>query len=189
MARTKKQQQDYYEALGVRPDATTEDIRSAYMKRAVRVHPDRNPSPTATEEFQELADAYYVLSDTTRRRQYDSERDSSRANAQTSFGDTHANADNIFGDVFEDMLRPEVGTPSSWWSTVGMVSGGTLGFILANLPGAVVGGFAGKKLGAIRDRTGRPVYDSFKDLPHARKVEVLGAIAAQILGTGMGGPK
>ncbi|KAJ1647135.1 hypothetical protein LPJ64_001466 [Coemansia asiatica] len=166
---------DYYALLGVSSTATSEEIRTAYMKKAVRTHPDRNPSPTATQEFQQLADAYYTLSDPARRATYDRDRPHTTE---------HADAENVFGDVFEDLLRPEVVSNSAFWATLGLVSGAVLGFILANLPGAFIGGFAGKKLGAVRDSTGRPVYDSFKELPHARKAQVLAAIAAHVLGAG-----
>ncbi|KAJ2000203.1 hypothetical protein GGI04_004242 [Coemansia thaxteri] len=171
---------DYYAILGVSRSASRDDIRSAYMKKAVQVHPDRNSSPNATREFQDLADAYYTLSDPARRAEYDRTHKRTRG----------ADADDVFGDVFEDLLRPEVGADgeasSTWWATLGMVSGATLGLIVANVPGAVVGGFAGRKLGAIRDSTGRPVYDSFRELPHARKLQVLAAVAAHVLGPAFG---
>ncbi|KAJ1895721.1 hypothetical protein LPJ66_004415 [Kickxella alabastrina] len=171
---------DYYSILSVSPSATADEIRTAYMKKAVKVHPDRNTSPTATQDFQQLADAYYTLSDRTRRTAYDSARPTAAP---------HADADNVFGDVFEDLLRPEVQGGSSLWGILGLISGAALGFILGNVPGALVGGFAGKKLGAVRDNTGRPVYDSFKELPHARKLQVLSAIAAHVLGGAAGRPK
>ncbi|KAJ2357092.1 hypothetical protein IWW50_004378 [Coemansia erecta] len=173
---------DYYELLGVSPTATDSEIRSAYMEKALAAHPDRNPSPTATHEFQQVADAYYTLSDRSRRAAYDEARPNKGPSAQAA----HADADSVFGDVFEDMLRPEVaGEQSGWlWSMLGLAGGAIIGFIVANLPGAFIGGFAGRQLGGVRDRTGRPVYDSFKELPHARKVQVLSALAAQVLGTG-----
>ncbi|KAJ1800448.1 hypothetical protein LPJ59_001091 [Coemansia sp. RSA 2399] len=176
---------DYYAILGVGPTATPEEIRTAYMKRAVQVHPDRNPSATATQEFQALADAYYVLGDRDRRSRYDQEQRSSRPGTAPQ----QADAEDVFGDVFEDMLRPEVSGQSSWWALLGMFSGAILGIIVANLPGALVGGFVGRKLGAVRDRTGKPVYDSFKELSHSRKAQILGALAAQVLGSGFGGGK
>ncbi|KAJ1664403.1 hypothetical protein IW140_004100 [Coemansia sp. RSA 1813] len=186
-----KTAKDYYSILGVSPTATPEEIRTAYMKRAVQVHPDRNPSATATQEFQALADAYYVLSDRDRRSQYD--RAQQQEPSFTGERREHADPEDVFGDVFEDMLRPEVGgqssSSSSWWAMLGMIGGGILGIIIANLPGALVGGFVGRKLGAVRDRTGKPVYDSFKELPHSRKAQVLGALAAQVLGTSLGGNK
>ncbi|KAJ1737643.1 hypothetical protein LPJ72_000300 [Coemansia sp. Benny D160-2] len=181
---------DYYAILGVSPEASTEEIRTAYMKRALQVHPDRNASATATKEFQALADAYYVLGDTERRSQYDREHSRPGMSSQQQQQRQHTDAEDVFGDVFEDILRPEVNSRlSSWWAMLGMLSGGILGIIIGNLPGAVVGGFVGRKLGSIRDRTGKPVYDSFKELPHSRKAQVLSAIAAQILGSSIGGNK
>ncbi|KAJ2739090.1 hypothetical protein H4S06_006343 [Coemansia sp. BCRC 34490] len=187
---------DYYAILGVSPEASTEEIRTAYMKRALQVHPDRNASATATKEFQALADAYYVLGDTERRSQYDREHSRPDMSSQQQQQQQqqqqrqHTDAEDVFGDVFEDILRPEVNSRlSSWWAMLGMLSGGILGIIIGNLPGAVVGGFVGRKLGSIRDRTGKPVYDSFKELPHSRKAQVLSAIAAQILGSSIGGNK
>lgn len=50
------------------------------------------------------------------------------------------NADNVFGDVFEEMLAPEVSHVRPWWSWVGGTSGAALGYIVANVPGAVAGG-------------------------------------------------
>ncbi|KAJ2476115.1 hypothetical protein IWW56_005093 [Coemansia sp. RSA 2131] len=172
---------DYYELLGVSSTASEAEIRTAYMKKALSAHPDRNPSPTATQEFQQIADAYYTLSDPMRRSTYDQSRPRSKAHA-----DSHADAESVFGDVFSDMLHEEVGSAQSGtlWSTLGMVGGSILGFILANIPGAFIGAFAGCQIGKVRDRTGRAVYDSFKELPHARKAQVLAALAAQVLGTG-----
>ncbi|KAI9469228.1 hypothetical protein LPJ78_002597 [Coemansia sp. RSA 989] len=171
---------DYYQLLGVSPTATESEIRSAYMRKALQAHPDRNPSPNATKEFQQIADAYYTLSDSTRRANYDQQRAYS--------GAEHVDADDVFGDVFEDVLRDQFGQQSAgwFWSWLGLLGGGILGFIVANLPGAFVGGFAGRQLGSVRDHTGKPVYDSFKELPHSRKVQVLSAIAAQVLGAGTG---
>ncbi|KAJ1718719.1 hypothetical protein LPJ53_006355 [Coemansia erecta] len=171
---------DYYSILGVSPTATAEEIRTAYMKKAVKLHPDRNPSPTATQDFQQLADAYYTLSSESRRAAYDRDRPRNTAHAP--------DPEDVFGDVFEDLLRPEVASESwPFWATLGLISGAVLGFILANVPGAFIGAFAGKKIGAVRDVSGRPVYDSFRELPHARKLEVLAAIATHVLGSG--GPK
>ena len=63
---------DYYEVLGVAPSASAEEIRRAYHKRAFQCHPDRNhKSKKAHEKMRELNEAYAILSDPIKRREYD----------------------------------------------------------------------------------------------------------------------
>ena len=63
---------DYYEVLGVPKGATKDQIKDAYRKLALQFHPDRNKSPEAESRFKEISEAYAVLSDDEKRRQYDS---------------------------------------------------------------------------------------------------------------------
>lgn len=66
---------DYYDVLGVKPGATVAEIRSAYKKLAKKHHPDMNPGNKSAEEtFKEVSEAYQVLSDPEKRRQYDAIR-------------------------------------------------------------------------------------------------------------------
>ncbi len=63
---------DYYEILEVPRNATKEEIKKAYRKKALQYHPDRNPGDKEAEEkFKEAAEAYDVLSDDEKRRRYD----------------------------------------------------------------------------------------------------------------------
>uniref|UniRef100_A0A3Q4H0S6 DnaJ homolog subfamily B member 6-like n=1 Tax=Neolamprologus brichardi TaxID=32507 RepID=A0A3Q4H0S6_NEOBR len=64
---------EYYQVLGVRKDASADDIKKAYRKLALRWHPDKNPEnkEEAEKKFKELSEAYEVLSDANKRSLYD----------------------------------------------------------------------------------------------------------------------
>jgi len=65
--------EDYYKILGVEKNSTEDDIKKAYRKLAMKFHPDRNPNnKQAEEKFKKISEAYAVLSDKEKRKQYDS---------------------------------------------------------------------------------------------------------------------
>lgn len=70
--RERQAERDYYEILGIAPDASVEEIKEAYHRQAFQFHPDRNQkSEEAHRKMEEINKAYDVLSDPIKRRAYD----------------------------------------------------------------------------------------------------------------------
>ena len=96
---------NYYSILQVTPSSSDDDIRVSYRKLAMQFHPDRNPdSPEAEEKFKEISEAYGVLIDPVKRREYDSYRASgykNYGNAQPHGGFQYSQED-ILRDLFND---------------------------------------------------------------------------------------
>ncbi len=92
---------DYYNELGVEKTATPEEIKKVYRKLALKYHPDKNKGDKASEEkFKKISEAYAVLSDTEKRKQYDT-YGSSDFHQKYSQEDIFRNTD--FTNVFRDM--------------------------------------------------------------------------------------
>ncbi|KAJ1033816.1 hypothetical protein NDA16_000026 [Ustilago loliicola] len=228
---------DYYRTLGVSPTASAAEIKEAYKRRSLKTHPDRFPNATPaerqryTQKFQTLADAYYVLSDTQRRSEYDQLRgshpssnsffsspdedeetaseysekeqtysanffqsffpgafksednatDGTQEEARARQGSSQPEADRVFANVFEELLRPEVNRVAPFWKWIGGASGSALGFIVGNVPGALAGAFAGSQLGRIRDAKGKSVAEVFMTLGAGQRAEVLTRLLQRVL--------
>ena len=96
MARTRLDK-DYYAILGVAREATEEELRRAYRRQALSWHPDRRPGdPRAAERFQEISEAYAVLINQARRREYD---EAWRLGGAETF---RPSQDELFRDLFAD---------------------------------------------------------------------------------------
>jgi len=70
------EKEDLYKILGVNENASHDEIKKAYRALSLKLHPDRNPSPEATEKFKQINQAYEVLGDEQKRKQYEMERQS-----------------------------------------------------------------------------------------------------------------
>ena len=99
---------DYYDVLGINKSASPEDIKSAYRKLAVKYHPDKNPGDkTAEDKFKEASEAYGILSDKSKKENYDNFGHAAFENGgggQGGFGGFGGFGGSDFSDIFEDFF-------------------------------------------------------------------------------------
>lgn len=97
--------QDYYDVLGVSKDASQDEIKKAYRKKAMKNHPDRSDDPDAEDKFKTISEAYAVLSDPDKRQTYDR---FGHAGVEGQYGDQaqwfqDANFEDVFGEMGVDL--------------------------------------------------------------------------------------
>jgi len=107
------QKRDYYEVLSVSRSASSDDIKKAYRKLALKYHPDRNPgNKEAEEKFKEISEAYEVLSDAQKKQAYDQFGHAGTQQGGAGFGGFEGfrtggfggGVEDLFGDIFEDFF-------------------------------------------------------------------------------------
>ena len=103
------EKRDYYEVLGVSKTASDSEIKSAYRKLAKKYHPDMNPGDKEAEaKFKEASEAYAILSDADKRRQYDqfghAAFDGGAGGGAGGFDFNRFDMGDIFGDIFGDFF-------------------------------------------------------------------------------------
>lgn len=149
-------EKDFYKVLGVPKDAKADEIKKAYRKLARQYHPDANKGDAAAEErFKEISEAYDVLSDEARRKEYDE--------ARALFG---SGGFRVPGGAGGGQFGFDLG---DLFGTAGAGSAGGLGDVL----GGLFGGRGGRP-GAARPRRGADVESevtlSFSDAVHGATV-------------------
>src|SRR5574344_2958958 len=112
--KTMASKKDYYETLGVEKTASQDEIKSAFRKLAKKYHPDINKEPGAEEKFNEIGEAYAVLSDPDKRKKYDhfgsAAFEQGGMGGQGYGGFQGFNAEDFdFGSIFDDILGGSFG--------------------------------------------------------------------------------
>ncbi|HMS86612.1 MAG TPA: DnaJ domain-containing protein [Nitrospira sp.] len=97
---------DYYEVLGVNRTATRDQIKHAYRQLALKYHPDKSQDLDAAAKFREFAEVYAVLSDETKRKEYDT---TGHAGVSERWSADDLMRDFQFGDFFGRRMRPGAG--------------------------------------------------------------------------------
>ena len=103
-------QKDYYEILGVNRNSTQQEIKEAYRKLAFQYHPDRNEeNPSAVEKMKEINEAYAVLSDSRKRKDYDFLQEQYGSYGYDRFKQSYSEEDIFRGSdinqIFEEMAK------------------------------------------------------------------------------------
>lgn len=111
----------YYETLGVDKNASPEEIKTAFKKQAMKYHPDRNKQPGAESKFKEINEAYEVLGDANKRKNYD------------QFGSAEGMNGGFGGGGFQDFYQQ------------GGFDGGGFGFDFSEIFEFMSGGSGGKR--------------------------------------------
>jgi len=100
-----KAKKDYYKTLGLERGASDKEIKNAFRSLAKKYHPDKNPDKDTTKKFREIAEAYEVLRDDDKRRQYDAQGHNAWSGPNAGgFKPGNFNFDDLFKDFDDDFF-------------------------------------------------------------------------------------
>ncbi len=141
---------DYYQILGISEKATEEHVKKAYRKLALEHHPDRNPNdPNSEERFKEITEAYGVLMDPLKRREYDRYRENPFTGPRGGPGFGYSQQEifenmfrqafgrDIFNDLNMDFKQSGFRTGPDFFGTVFFGTAGGLAKFLRMIPGPI----------------------------------------------------
>lgn len=141
---------DYYQILEIPEQATEEQVKKAYRKLALEHHPDRNPNdPNSEEQFKEITEAYGVLMDPLKRREYDRYREHPFPGPQGGPGFGYSQQDifenmfrqafgrDMFNDLNMDFKQSGFRTGPDFFGTVFFGTAGGIGKFLRMIPGPI----------------------------------------------------
>lgn len=143
----KKHTRDYYQILGLEKDCTVEDVRKAYRKLSLKVHPDKNKAPGAEDAFKAVSKAFQCLSDAESRKRYDlvgsdepvtHHRRASTARAYNGFYEDDFDPDEIFRNFFFGGMAPATTRQFGQFGTFHFRTGGMHAHAAQNSGGSTV---------------------------------------------------
>ncbi|KAF4468307.1 tetratricopeptide repeat 2 [Fusarium albosuccineum] len=121
----KAERKDYYKIVGVEKTATADEIKRAYRKMAVKLHPDKNPGdPHAEEKFKDLQEAYETLSDPQKRARYDNGDDLLDPNDMFGGGGMGGGMGGIDPEILFSMMGQQGGFGGGGFRSAGGFPGG-----------------------------------------------------------------
>ncbi|CAD6238304.1 unnamed protein product [Miscanthus lutarioriparius] len=143
----KKHTRDYYQILGLEKDCSVEDVRKAYRKLSLKVHPDKNKAPGAEDAFKAISKAFQCLSDAESRKRYDlvgsdepvtHHRRASTARAYNGFYEDDFDPDEIFRNFFFGGMAPATTRQFGQFGTFHFRTGGMHAHAAQNSGGSTV---------------------------------------------------
>jgi len=144
------EQKDYYRILGVESNAGQKQIKDAYRKLAFEYHPDRNKdNPATAEKMKELNEAYAVISNPAKRKDYDALKQQYGSFAYSRFRQNYSEQD-IFRGSDINQIFEEMGRVFGFRSL--MISSGSFTVQAINLSNSAVPDFSGKDLCLLNPR-------------------------------------